>query len=477
MSSVASPAPETPRSEDKDPDLDELSDEVIGNLLDSLPDLGDEGDDSAEPKDLDPELGFVDVASDVADDGDLDVGDATDLLLLPAEPRDDDDANGLDEGEQDTFDTPEGDKNDDAEGVAGAEDFSFELPPLEGGDDNDGLRETAALPELAALGDEQRPPLAKPLFQALGQGPKLEACTAIAARDEIVVAASTDLLWFGPKESSPLRLDAGSSRITSVVLVGTAWEYAVCSTTSGKLFRRGRLASAAEELRRVREAEAGSHVRDAFDLSQPGPAFPHTLLVRTPSGRLLRSDDDGGSFRVCSERRIVALSPHGPPTLALSSDGTLLRSDDGGGSFGEIALPSDLVALVARSAERPLLACSGEAVFIARPDIGLFVSADGGRNFRRVSGTQGVTALCAAEDHSSSLGFAALYDETRNRSWLVRVDPRSASAEIVGSIEVDGNDDEGADSARTAQLAWDGSGGRLWAAGGFGVKAFASHIG
>ncbi len=475
MSSVASPSPESRRPQDGDLDTNELSDEAVGNLLDSLPDLGDEGDEGDEPSDLDPELGFIDAAPDVGEQAELDVGDASDLLLLPGEGRDDDDANGLEDGEQETFDSPSGEGSDDSEGLEEAEELTFDLPPLEGGDDADGLRETAELPELAALGDEHRPPLAKPFFLALPQGVELEACTALAARDQIVVAASTDLFWFGPKESSPLRLDAGSSRITSVVLLGTAWEYAVCSTTSGKLFRRGRLASSAEELRRVREAEAGGHVRDAFDLSQPGPAFPHTLLVRTPSGRLLRSDDDGASFRACSERRILALAPEGPPTLALSDGGTLLRSADGGGSFTEIELAADLHAFT-KEGERVLLACSGDAVFLARADLGVYVSGDGGHSFRRVPGTQGVTAICAGGDASSPLGFAALHDETRSRSWLVRISAPSASAEIIAVIDVPSNDDEGADLSRTAQLAWDSSGSRLWAAGGFGVKVFGSQL-
>jgi hypothetical protein len=478
MSRAVSSIPEPPEPREADTGPDELSDEVLGNLLDFLPELGeDEGETEDERTDLDPEVGIIEPAPNDEEPAEIDIGSASDLLLVPVEPRDDDDTDGLDEGEHDTFDSPTSEGADDTNGFDEAEDLAVELPPLDSGDDADGLREAPALPELAALGDERRPDFAKPLFQGLGAGLELEACSAIAATNGVVVAASTDLFWFGPKDFSPLRLDAGASRINSVVLVGATWEYAICSTASGKLVRRGRLASTSEELRRIRDLEANGPTRDTFDLSQPGHTFPHTLLVRSSSGRLLRSDDDGATFRISSERRIAALSPHGSPMLALSLEGTLLRSDDGGSTFTESAIASTAPLPAASLTDRPLLACYGHAVFLARPELGVLASADGGLSFRRVAGTQGVTAICAGDDRGAPLGFAALLDETQNRTWLVRISAEAASAEIIAVIDLPANDDEAADTARTAQLAWDSTDGWLWAAGGFGVKVFASRIG
>jgi hypothetical protein len=345
------------------------------------------------------------------------------------------------------------------------------MPPLAYVDEREAWTEPDALPEQAAIGDEARPEPALHAFRDLSPGLALEACSAIATADGIAVAASTDLLWFGAGESSPIRLDAGSARIHAVVLVGTGFDFAICSTTSGKLLRRGRLASASEELRRVRDvADAAPGNREALDLSQPGSAFPHTLIARTPSGRLLRSDDDGISFRRVSERRVIALCARGTP-VALSAEGTLLISDDGGGSFNELLL-DDAAQRVAR-ADQPQIACSGGTVALAHPDFGALVSADRGKTFARVRGTHGVSALAVGTDLGEEAVFLALYDDSRNRSLLVRVTASSGRAQTIGVIERSLTaDDDGSESDRILSLAWDPSSGRLWAAGGFGVKIF-----
>src|SRR5690606_21620327 len=104
----------------------------------------------------------------------------------------------------------------------------------------------------------------------------------------------------------------------------TNWEYAVCATSNGRLLRRGRLAAASEELRGARELVPASSAPELFELCQPGAGFPHALLVSTGRGVLMRSDDDGLTFRRVTDRRVRALSPRGAPALALSHDARLL---------------------------------------------------------------------------------------------------------------------------------------------------------
>jgi hypothetical protein len=459
-------------------EADELSDEAIGELLDLLPELEKDteeegGSDSPDPSDE----GLLSLDDSDEADGDLvplDFGsDSEDLLTIADPERGEDvgDSDGLFEDEPPPFEEPAKLARDDDEDFDDFHGLPASMPPLAYVDERETWNEPDLLPAQATIGDEARPAPAQRPFHDLSPGLALEACSAIASAEGIAVAASTDLLWFGAGETSPVRLDAGSARIHAVVLVGSGFDFAVCSTTSGKLLRRGRLASASEELRRVRDVtDAAPGSREALDLCQPGAGFPHTLIARTPSGRLLRSDDDGISFRRVSERRVVALGARGTP-VALSAEGTLLISDDGGGSFSE--LPLDAACQRLARAEFPLVACAGAAVALAHPDFGALVSADRGKTFTRVRGTRGVSALAAGADLGEDTIFLALYDDSRNRTLLVRVAASSGSAETIGTVErALAAEDDGSESDRVLALAWDPSSGRLWAAGGFGVKLF-----
>lgn len=458
-------------------EAEELSDDAIGELLDELPALDDRAEDELEP-DADDEDGNELASVDDADVDDAEAspldfgGDAEELLSIPEGDREGDDtADGLFDYEPVPFEEPAKLATDEAEDWDDFHGLPASMPPLAFVDEREAWNEPDALPEQAALGDEPRPALAASPFRDVCPGLALEACSAIASAEGIAAAASTDLLWFGPGETAPIRLDAGSARIHAVALVGTGFEFAICSTTSGKLLRRGRLASASEELRRVREvADTAPGSREALDLCQPGAAFPHTLLARTSSGKLLRSDDDGISFRRVSERRVLALSSRGTPTLAISVEGTLLVSDDGGGSFRELEL-DEAQARVAR-AECAQIGGSGSTVVLAHPDFGALVSADRGAEFKRVRGTHGVSAIAVGADQGEDAVFLALFDDAHNRSVLVRVSPSSGHAETIALIEHSASDDDGSESARTLALAWDPSSGKLWAAGGYGVKAF-----
>jgi hypothetical protein len=472
---IDDPGPATLPPLDLGDDTEELSDEALGSLLDSLPELGDEED--AQEASIDFDLALDDAPEgspgEAADD--LDVGsDSDDLMPVTLEsPLDDDDSDGL-PGLEATPEEPNQQSMapDEGEGLEELDAPAALLPALDRGDDSEGVGEVNELPQVAAFGDEPRPALATPPWVELGPGLELEACAALASADGIVVAASSDLFWFAAGELSHVRLEAGSSRIHAVALVGRGWEYAICSTTNGKLFRRGRLASASEELRRIREAaENLPSVREVFDLCQPGPSFPHALMLRTASGKLLRSDDDGISFRRVTERRVVALAPRGMPAVAVSEEGTLLFSEDGGGSFSEVAL--DELAKKTLRAGAPLVAAQGEAVVLADAELGVLVSRDRGQSFRRVPGTREVTAVCVGQEQADMVAFAALFDEAKNHTLLLRISVADGSAQTIARIDGEDADDEGSESGRTAGLAWDEVHGRLWAAGAFGVRVFA----
>jgi hypothetical protein len=110
---------------------------------------------------------------------------------------------------------------------------------------------------------------------------------------------------------------------------------------------------------------------------------------------------------------------------------------------------------------------------LADPELGVFVSGDRGRSFRRVPGTRDVTAICAGQEQPDLVAFAAIYDEAKNLSWFLRVSIADGAAETIARVEGAAADDDGSEGSRTARLAWDDVHGRLWAAGAFGVKVFA----
>ncbi|HYO98199.1 MAG TPA: hypothetical protein VER33_27025 [Polyangiaceae bacterium] len=471
-----------------DDETPDLHDSELGTLLDDLPELEEDamGGEPVWRGELDTS-DEDDVASgkhepptdDGAEATELDVGsDTDDLMFIEDGAEGDDLASGIDiEGHDALEPATELDPGDDAEGTTETSSswISAELPPLDLGDDAEGIAAADELRFAAAFTDEPRPVLSARPWVELCPTLTLEACSALAAADGTLVAGSSDLLWFAPGELAPLRLDAGSAPIHSLALVGKGWEFAVCSTLSGRLMRRGRLAPAAEELRGLRELlDPASSPRDVVELCQPGTSFPHALLVRTSRGQLLRSDDDGSTFRAVSEHKVAALAPSGAPAIALTHEGWLLRSDDGGGSFVQLALPEVvkpwlLTATVAVSAR-------GEIVALAEPELGVAVSPDGGRSFQSVVGTRGVTAIAACAAAQAGCTFAALYDEAHDCSFLLRIDAQGASMETLALIQgAGGEDEDSADWARVARLEWEPAKERLWAVGGFGVKVFAAN--
>jgi len=453
---------------------DELEDWELGELLDSV--TADDADpyDTEEASDLD--IGFDAASLEEGENDDeptLDVGSDTEDLLPVDEGGDDpDESEAIDvtlaDGLPDVEQLPLG---DDEEGPESTFADLPDLPELVREDERDDALEPQGVPPGWAGGDEPRPAWSSARWTELVSLP-LEPCSALAIADGVVVAASSDLFWFGPGSLTPLRLEAGSSQVRSLALCATGWEYAICATASGRLFRRGRLLASSEELRDARELSRGATGPERFELCQPGSAFPHAILVRSARGQLLRSDDDGLTFRHVTDRRVRALGPRGAPALALTADGTLLRSDDGGGNFEELRLPAELSAFLEGS--EPLLAGLGDVVVLAEASAGVAISSDGGRSFRRVPGTTGVSAVSVEEIGGARTVWAALYDEV-DRTWIARIDPLEGRAETIALVAAAANDDADDDSgerARVARIEFEPLQGRLWLAGGFGVKIF-----
>ncbi|MFZ5894234.1 MAG: hypothetical protein ACOY0T_24450 [Myxococcota bacterium] len=453
-------------------EADELDDDAVGGLLDPLPQLDSNEDDDSSALETGTES--FDIAGEDVEEGSTTIdlaGVTEELLMLPDEAEPADEGEGMAGAEPVWITTPEAlEPRDDSEGLDEPVDAIGVLPALTEGDDLEGVEDPGELPASTRFGDEPRPRAAEQQWTLAGPDLKLEPCAALASIEGIVVAASTDLFWFTAGSLTPMRLEAGSSHIHSVALLGSGWEFAACATASGKLFRRGRLASSSEELRRIRE-EVGLSGREVFELCQPGLSFPHTLLLRTAGGKLLRSDDDGGSFRRVSERKIVALAPQGAPALALAAEGLLLISEDGAGTFREVQL--EALALRAARGKAPLIAGHAQALLLAEPSFGVLVSTNAGESFVRVPGSVGVSAVCLGATEDRLYGFAAVYDDARDHTWLLRIDLSNLEAFTIATIEASTGDDEMSEGARVAQLVWDHVYGRLWAAGGFGVKAFA----
>ncbi len=198
------------------------------------------------------------------------------------------------------------------------------LPELDAASDDDAPADAGAeLPASLALGDEPWPEPAERPWSELEPGIALEACAALAVSQGSALAASTDLLWFARGELSPLRLEAGATRLHSVVLTSGSADTALASTTSGRLYRRGRSASVPEELRAIRVGSETS-AREPLDLRQPDAAFDGAVLARSASRRLFQSGDGGVTFHSLAAPLLVALVAEGGPAIGLTQDGKLL---------------------------------------------------------------------------------------------------------------------------------------------------------
>jgi hypothetical protein len=341
------------------------------------------------------------------------------------------------------------------------------LPSL-GDDDGPDLDEARFGVALESADEALLPKLEKS-FRVAFLAPDREHCNALCASGGVVVAGSNDLFWLDEGRETVVRIGLDGTRIASIALVGELRNTALCVTAFGRLLRRARSGGEVERLvdwRRIAEASGAS--AESLELRGLGPARPNSVLGRLTSGRLVRSDDLGSTFRAVADASALSMSSSGDPVAILMRDGARLGlSSDGGTTWErlELASPAREVA----SGEAPLVAASGNVVVLGDAERGLVVSADRGRTFRRVSGLTNLTALCVGTLGGEERAFAALYRETDDHSLLVEIDPRTATAAIGAVLSLPSPDDPDATAelGRVERLVCEGE--RLWATGGFGL--------
>jgi hypothetical protein len=343
-----------------------------------------------------------------------------------------------------------------------------ELPALDG-DDGPEL-DIAHFRSAPGIADEAELPRAEMSWRIDFIAPDREHCSALAAAGGVVVAGSSDLFWLDEGRETVVRMGLDGNRISSVALVGDDYGTALCVTAFGRLLRRSRASGDVERLVEWRRAaEASGSSAEGLELRSLAPDRPSSVLGRLTSGRLVRSDDRGSTFRpVEADITTLTVSTSGDPVAVLTRDGTRLGlSTDGGASF-DLA-PLDTPAREIASGEAPLVAASGSSVALGDAERGVAVSADGGKTFRLVSGTTNVTALAAGTRGGRHMAFAALYRETEDRSLLVLIDAETAVATAVAVLALPAPDepDVALELGRIERLVWDGR--RLWAAGAFGL--------
>jgi hypothetical protein len=459
------PVPRPPANDDADP----LDDALLGDLLDPM--VEDDGDDADADVEDESE---VDEPPELAaeDDAELDTGGELDEVEMPPEQGWSDDGATLGPNDGEPLDDLESLTPLEPDDLADGPDEplpDLALPELDAASDDDAPADAGAeLPASLALGDEPWPEPAERPWSELEPGIALEACAALAVSQGSALAASTDLLWFARGELSPLRLEAGATRLHSVALTGGNADTALASTTSGRLYRRGRSASVPEELRAIRVGSETS-AREPLDLRQPDAAFDGAVLARSASGRLFQSGDGGVTFHSLAAPLLVALVAEGGPAIGVTHDGKLLVAS--GRELVERPL-SGLNREIARS-RAPLVAAEGELVVLGSESTGVLVSTDGGREFRRVAGTRGVTAVSVIRRSGGAPRVvAALESSGLDVSLVVEIDATSATAHTLARITGD-SDAEAGDRVRVYRLAWDAVHSRLWAAGAFGLKVYA----
>jgi hypothetical protein len=287
-----------------------------------------------------------------------------------------------------------------------------------------------------------------------------ERSSALARSGETVVAGSTDLLWLDRGRTAPVRIALDGTRLVSVALLGDANDTVVAVTAAGRLLRRTRLAS---DFERIGELGRGLLDVHGVELCALGMSEPRSLLLRTPSGLVERSDDAGSSF-VSLEPRLTtaALTSTAAPVVALGdAERELLVSRDRGRSFERTRLEGS-AGTVARG-DAPFVAASEDTVVLVDPELGLVVSHDAGQSFREVPGTVAATAAAVGSSGGRTYAWVALYSEAADATRILMVDTERGEAEVITTLAGAGDDEQLGSSARIERLVWDGS--RLYAAG------------
>jgi hypothetical protein len=355
------------------------------------------------------------------------------------------------------------------------------FPSLESDDGSEGIAAERAI-SLGSASDEAPVPLAPIAWRVLQSKATFEACVALAANGQCVVAGSSDLLWFRGDESAPLRLAVDGSALTDLVLLGRAQDIALAATRSGQLFRRARFASQAEHLSRFRDQHKPAPGARAglFFGGSLGSIDPRVLLA-SQDGALFDVLEGGDRFeRLELPGKAVALARESATLLIAQGKERLLYVLAGA---EHTQMPLCGAELIVARGPAPLLSTCGDTVALADFAHAITVSRDRGRTFQRISGTANATALAGASIAGEPRFFAAIYRETSDQSEILLLDPASGEALCIARLDGEsGPTTFGADPvdrsewAKVARLIWHAESERLWAVGGFGVLSFAAPV-
>jgi hypothetical protein len=351
------------------------------------------------------------------------------------------------------------------------------FPGLEADDGSEGIDGEREI-SLGSANDEAKVPLSPVAWRAIKPKAALEACAALSARGQNIVAGSSDLLWFRGDDGAPLRLAIDGSALADLVLLGAAQDVTLAVTRSGQLFRRARFASQAEQILRVREFRAGLGAQSTLRFGGALGSAEARLFLVNQDGVMLEVLEGGDRFEpVELAGKAVALARESATALVAQDRERRLHFFD---RQSRLVQPLAGAALQVARKSGVRLATAATSVALAEFGRAIVVSADAGRTFQSVSGTANATALAGAELASGARFFAAVYRETSDRSELLLIDPSTGHAECIA--ELDGNSEaSGALSdpvdrgewAKVESLCWHPETGRLWAVGGFGVLSFA----
>lgn len=371
---------------------------------------------------------------------------------------------------------PDGDPNASDGLVDSGTDLSEQdLPALDGDADDDGV----GLLDTTSFGDPERdeelPEWSMDRWHARAVEPALPPCNAVVLTGEWVVAGGSEVWWLD--HGCSVRHRTGDLGASVVALAAIDAAGVVFSSVNGGLSRAtpDRTSSACIESWR-RAAGVRTHEPVTLELCS-SLATPSTLLLRTSSGRLLRSVNGGLAWSVLElHGRVLAISSTAAPAVALlecRGRHRLMRSDDGGTNWRVLEADPDLEVVIAE--DHVLLAADEDLLAVAATTSGVAIGTDG-TGFYRVSGCSGITALTAASVNGRGRVGIALYRELEQCSYVVMVDAVGRHAVRLGEVRApsapDYDPDGTPDYAKICGLAWDVTG-RLWAAGGFGIMSWA----
>lgn len=438
--------------------------EAFDDWSPELPALDGDGEEEATAGELDDELtAFEDesgvdpfddaVAGDSLDDADFD-----ELILDEGTVASDDDETEIDIGDVGIADLDEADGSlaADSDEWEGDDDFAdldgaIACAPDDGGEEGllDASEEAIdeALPELDADDDDE-----------LSEGLLVDDASSALLVDE-ALPSWADVTW----EKKPLAL-AFEERGE---LLSLATSEAFCAAVSV----RGELLVSRDGGETFESAPTPAGRGD--ELVQVALSKESAIHLLTASGALFVGKV--GELTQASRSGLLAMALAEGKIAALSADPSrgleLVESSDAGASWS--GRPLEGAAVVVAAAPNPVVATSGHALGLGS-EAGLVVSRGGG-DFELVPGCAGTVAVTFAGEGSEAPLIAAVYRETENRTYLVRVSAEGHAEMVADLGATDTVLDEDAEPLACANaLAWDEARKVLWVAGAFGVVALAA---